>query len=148
MGKSFRSTAGFGKRMEYNLVGQMLMEGLDVYLPLVDDHGVDCIIKKADGTFVEVQIKARSEEVAKGEAALFAAISHNKTENFYFVFYSDRLKLMWIMSSEEFLDECATNKNGKNAGKHTIWFNGTKGGKEYCKPQFEKYIAKDFSRFH
>ena len=52
MGISFRHSAGFGKRMEYNLVGKMLMEGLDVYLPLVDDHGVDCIIKKEDGTFL------------------------------------------------------------------------------------------------
>ena len=26
MGISFRHSAGFGKRMEYNLVGQMLME--------------------------------------------------------------------------------------------------------------------------
>ncbi len=34
MGISFRHSAGFGKRMEYNLVGKMLMEGLDVYLPL------------------------------------------------------------------------------------------------------------------
>ncbi len=32
MGISFRHSAGFGKRMEYNLVGKMLMEGLDVYL--------------------------------------------------------------------------------------------------------------------
>ena len=30
-------------------------EGLDVYLPLVDDHGVDCVIKKENGTFIEVQ---------------------------------------------------------------------------------------------
>lgn len=55
MGISFRHSAGFGKRMEYNLVGKMLMEGLDVYLPLVDDHGVDCIIKREDGTFIEIQ---------------------------------------------------------------------------------------------
>lgn len=48
MGISFRHSAGFGKRMEYNLVGKMLMEGLDIYLPLVDDHGVDCVIKKED----------------------------------------------------------------------------------------------------
>lgn len=46
MGLSFRSTAGFGKRMEYKIIGDMLMEGLDVYIPLVDDHGVDAIIKK------------------------------------------------------------------------------------------------------
>lgn len=126
MGISFRHSAGFGKRMEYNLVGQMLMEGLDVYLPLVDDHGVDCVIKKEDGTFIEVQIKARSNEVVEGDAALFAAITHEKKDNFYFVFYSERLEMMWILSSEEFLNECVTNKNGKNAGKHSIWFNDKK----------------------
>ena len=103
MGIAFRHSAGFGKRMEYNLVGQMLMEGLDVYLPLVDDHGVDAVIKKEDGTFIEVQIKARSREVKKGDAALFAAISHDLTQNFFFVFYSERVDngTMWIMSSEE-----------------------------------------------
>ena len=126
MGIAFRHSAGFGKRMEYNLVGKMLMEGLDVYLPLVDDHGVDCVIKKEDGTFIEVQIKARSSEMTDGDAALFAAISHELTPNFYFVFYSERLDLMWIMSSEEFLQECVTNKTGKNAGKRSIWFNGNR----------------------
>ena len=154
MGISIRHSAGFGKRMEYNLVGKMLMEGLDVYLPLVDDHGVDCVIKKEDGTFIEVQIKARSNEVAEGDAALFAAITHELTPNFYFVFYSERLNSMWIMSSEEFLSECVTNKNGKNKGKRSIWFNGKRTDKasgrkvEYCKKQFEKYLCSDFSRFH
>lgn len=154
MGLSFRHSAGFGKRMEYKLIGDMLMEGLDCYVPLVDDHGVDCVIKKADGTFIEVQIKARSNEVAEGDAALFGTIVHEYTPNFYFVFYSERLDMMWIMSSEEFLKECVTNKNGKNAGKRGIWFNGNKTNKvtgikeEYCKPQFEKYRCKDFSRFH
>lgn len=113
MGISFRHSAGFGKRMEYNLVGKMLMEGLDVYLPLVDDHGVDCVIKKEDGTFIEVQIKARSQEVNPGDAALFSAITHDLTPNFYFVFFSERLNMMWILSSEEFLKECVTNRNGK-----------------------------------
>ncbi len=154
MGISFRHSAGFGKRMEYNLVGKMLMEGLDVYLPLVDDHGVDCIIKRADGSFIEIQIKARSNEVTDGDAELFSAITHELTPNFYFVFYSERLDSMWIMSSEEFLKECVTNKNGKNKGKRSIWFNGNKKDrttgikKEYCKKQFEKYLCTDFSRFH
>ena len=49
MSKSFRDSASFGKRMEYKLIGDMLMEGLDCYVPLVDDHGVDCVIKKDDG---------------------------------------------------------------------------------------------------
>lgn len=154
MGKSFRHSAGFGKRMEYNLVGKMLMEGLDVYLPLVDDHGVDCVVKKEDGSFIEIQIKARSNEVADGDAALFAAITHEKKENFFFVFYSERMDKMWILSSEEFLKECDTNKTGKNVGKHSIWFNGNRKDKrtatktEYCKKKFEKYLVTNFMRFH
>lgn len=154
MGISFRHSAGFGKRMEYSIVGKMLMEGLDCYMPLVDDHGVDCVIKKKDGTFIEIQIKARSNEVAKGDAALFAAIKHELTPNFYFIFFSERLDTMWIMSSEEFLKECITNKTGKNAGKHGIWFNGNKmnpktGHKEeYCFERFNKYVCTDFSRFY
>ncbi len=148
MGISFRHLAGFGKRMEYKLVGDMLMEGLDVYLPLVDDHGVDCVIKRRDGTFIEVQIKSRSSEVVFGDAALFAGITHEPTANFYFVFYAERMKTMWILSSEEFLSECLTNVGGKNKGKHTIWLNGKKRGVEYCKERFEKYVCTDFSRFH
>ncbi len=110
--------------------------------------------QKSDGTFIEVQIKARSNAVTEGDAAVFAAIIHDYSPNFYFVFYSERMDMMWILSSEEFLKECVTNKNGKNAGKRSIWFNGNKMNKatgvkqEYCKPQFEKYIAKDFSRFY
>lgn len=153
MGISFRHSAGFGKRMEYRIIGDMLMEGLDCYVPLVDDHGVDCIVKKEDGTFIEIQIKARSNDVKEGSAALFSAIRHEETPNFYFVFYSERLKTMWIMSSEQFLKECTTNKTGKNIGLHAIWFNGRKTNKEtgekeeYCKPKFDKYVHKDFSVF-
>lgn len=153
MGISFRNSAGFGKRMEYKLIGDMLIEGLDCYVPLVDDHGVDCVIKKEDGTFIEIQIKARSKDVTDGDAALFAAITHELTDNFYFLFFSERLDIMWILSSKEFLDECVTNKTGKNTGKHSIWFNGNRKDsngvkKEYCKNQFEKYVCTDFSKFY
>ena len=154
MGVTFRHSAGFGKRMEYNIVGKMLMEGLDCYMPLVDDHGVDCVLKKQDGTFIEIQIKARSKEVSDGDAALFAAITHESTPNFFFIFYSERLDKMWILSSEEFLQECVTNKSGKNAGKHSIWFNGKKKNPEtnqkdeYAYEKFEKYACTDFSRFY
>lgn len=154
MGVSFRHSAGFGKRIEYMLIGKMLMEGLDVYVPLVDDHGVDCVIKKEDGTYIEVQIKARSAEVNDGDAALFSAIVHEPQENYYFVFYSERMNMMWILSSAEFLHECYTNNKGKNAGKHVIWFNGNRISKdtgkkeEYCKKKFQQYVATNFSRFH
>lgn len=63
MGKSYKDLASFGKRMEYKIIGDMLMEGLDCYVPLVDDHGVGLVIKKQDVTFIEVQIKARGKNM-------------------------------------------------------------------------------------
>jgi hypothetical protein len=152
MAHTFRNSAAFGKRIEYWVIGRMLKEGLDVYLPLVDDDATDAVIRRADGSFVAVQIKARSMDVIPGDAALFAAISTKLRENYWFVFYSERMDKMWIMSSEEFIAESVQNKTGKNAGKHSIWFNGKRTDKvtgemiEACKPRFEKYLATDFSR--
>lgn len=147
----FRHSAGFGKRIEYWIIGNMLKEGLDVYVPMVDDFGVDAVIRKSNGSFIEVQIKARSKEVVFGDAALFAAIRHEKErKNYYFVFYSERMDQTWILSSKEFIKEAVQNKTGNNKGKRSIWFNGRnkKDNTEYCKPQFEKYIVNDFKRFN
>jgi len=33
----------------------MLKEGIDVYFPLIDDNGIDAVIRRPDGTFIEVQ---------------------------------------------------------------------------------------------
>ncbi len=139
--------------MEYYLIGQMLKEGLDCYIPMVDDDGIDVVIRKDNGEYIEVQIKARSNTVKLGDCALFAAMKHEARNNYYFVFYAERLNTMLIMSSEEYLNECVTNKTGNNVGKRSIWFNGCKTDKitgkkhEYIKPQYTKYIATDFSRF-
>lgn len=152
MASNFRHSAGFGRRMEYWIIGRMLKEGLDVYVPLVDDDGIDAVVRRDNGSFITVQIKARSKTVKDGDAALYAAISHKLRENYWFIFYSERMNMTWIMTSEEFIREANQNKEGKNKDKWKIWFNGrktnsqTKGLTEYCKPQFEKYIAKDFGR--
>lgn len=96
-----------------------------------------------------MQIKTRSNDVEDNCAARFAVITHETSENFYFVFYSERTNVKWIISSEE----CQTNKTGKNVGKCSICFSGSHKNsmdikEEYCKEQFKKYISIDFSRFH
>ena len=146
--RTFRNNAAFGKRMEFYVIGLMLKEGLDIYLPLVDDNGIDAVVKKPDGSFVEIQIKARSQDVVFGDAALFAALTHEYRNNYWFVFYSARMEKLWIMSSKEFIAESHQNNKGKNAGKRSIWFNGknTKAQSEHVKPQFEKYVANNFNR--
>jgi hypothetical protein len=58
-----------------------------------------------------------------------------------------------LMSSEQFIAESVQNKSGKNVGKRSIWFNGTKMDgttnkrTEYPKPRYDQYRATDFSIF-
>lgn len=152
MGIAFRHSAGFGKRIEYYVVGLMLKQGLDVYLPLVDDDAIDAVIKRPDGKFVEVQIKARSHSVKDGAGAMFAAIPHEPRNNYFFLFYSERHDKMFLMSSSEFIGDAVQNKSGANKGKRSIKFHGMKKNKqtgkseEYIKERYVKYVTTDFSR--
>ena len=152
---SFRHNAGFGKRIEYSIIAQMLKEGMDVYVPLVDDNGIDAVVRREDGRFVEVQIKARSKDVNPGDEALFAGIRHEWRPNYWFVFYAEGVRckedddeptpMTWVMSSKEFLNESYCNKKGKNVGLRTIWFNVRKKGVSYAKKEFDKYRVKALS---
>lgn len=62
--------------------------------------------------------------------------------------------MMWIMSSEEFIEFSYKNKNGRNEGKRSIWLNGNKVNKntgkkeECCLPKFKKFVATNFFRLH
>jgi len=145
----FRDTASFGKRIEYSIIGEMLKEGLDVYTPMVDDIGIDAIIRKADGSFLEIQIKARSNDVKFGDSGLFTVNKHQSERNgYFFVFYSQRMDTKWILSSKEFIESSLLIKNGKNKGSRQIWFSGknTKENKEHTKPQFKKFVSKNFDK--
>ena len=148
MSSSFRNSAAFGKRMEYYLIGLMLKDGLDVYIPMVDDDAIDAVVKKTSGEYVEIQIKARSNTVKFGSSGLFAALTHEYRPNYWFVFYSQPMDTMWIMSSKEFIEESRQNQNGTNAGKRTIKLNGknSKLQKEHVLPQYMKYVATNFDR--
>jgi hypothetical protein len=146
----FRHSAGFGKRIEYWIVGLMLKQGMDVYMPLVDDDAIDAVIKRPDGNFVQVQIKARSKTIKAGDGTLFSAITHEIREAYFFVFYSERHDKIWIMSSAEFLKHSHQNKEGINIGKRSIWLNGKRKNKatgeieEHIHERFNQFEAKNF----
>lgn len=145
---SFRHSAGFGKRMEFVIIAEMLSEGLDVYTPLIDDNGIDAVVRKPDGSFVEIQIKTRSKDINPGDEALFSAITHEYRPNYWFIFRSEGIKdpsgksTTWILSSKEFIKEAIQNKSGKNIGKRSLRFNGKLSGVPNAKERYEKYRVK------
>lgn len=141
----FRHSAGFGKRIEYWIVGLMLKQGMDVYLPLVDDDAIDAVIKIGEDQFVQVQIKARSKNIKSGDGALFSAIPHKPRKNYFFVFYSERHDKIWLLTSDEFITYSHENKEGANIGKRSIWFNGKRKNKETG--EHEEHIHDRFNQF-
>lgn len=148
----FQKIAGFGKRIEFFLLAKMLKEGLDVFVPLVDDKGIDAVVRLAPGRFVEVQIKARSSDAKAGTAGLFTVRSHELQTHFWFVFFSERMDRMWIMTSEEFTREAKRTKSGKYEGLWWIQFNQRRKNKstgdygEPMHPKYEEFTATDFRR--
>lgn len=43
--------------------------------------------------------------------------------NSFFLFYSERMNFMWLLTSEEFIKESNQNETVKNSGKRSIWIN-------------------------
>ena len=125
-----------GAAAEHYIISKMLLDGLDVYTPVVDDHGVDLLVRLDSGQIIEVQIKSRSCNVAPKPHA-----------NDYFVFYSQILDVIWLMSSEDFVREASQNKDGKNKGKYTINLAGLDKGEAVASPRFEKYRIENFALF-
>ncbi|MGC8618856.1 MAG: hypothetical protein ACP5UZ_09045, partial [Thermoplasmata archaeon] len=120
---NYRGKKSFGERQEYIVIAELLKGGYDVYKTLVDDQGIDCVIRKdmSNGPrYIDLQIKALSKKTKKQNAGLFAALEiSNPRENYLFVFYSEWLDAKWIIPSLYQVEKASRNKKGKNVGKYT-----------------------------
>ena len=142
--QSFRSSASFGKRQEFIAVAELLRRGFDVYMTLVDDQQIDCIIRLEDDRgnlrYLDIQIKARSADCAQINAGRFAAMEIRRPrQNFYFIFYSEQANTYWIMPSLDLVQEANQNKEGKNKGKFSINFCNVTANRAKPRPRFRKF---------
>lgn len=141
----FRSTASYGKRQEYKAIAKLLELKFDVYATLVDDQGIDCILRIPGGIrYLDIQIKARSKTCALKNRGYFPLlpIIHPRN-NYFFIFYSEEIDTYWILPSLDIVrmaNEVGTNvsvnRQGSNAGKYAV---RTAGSKCNPLPQFDKY---------
>lgn len=141
----YRDSASFGKRQEFVAIAELLRRGFDVYLTLVDDLQIDCVIRQeVDGqpVYLDVQIKARSLKANKRNAGTFAAMDvRNPRKNFFFIFYSEQAGSYWVMPSLDLVKEANRNKTGANKGKYRIVFtnHSQKTGEVRPRPRFDRY---------
>jgi hypothetical protein len=141
---AFRSSSSFGKRQEYVAIAELLRRDFDVYMTLVDDQQIDCIIRQEKNgrlRYLDIQIKARSAHCKPSDGGLVAAMEiRHPREGFFFIFYSEQAKTHWIMPSLDLVREANRNKEGKNAGRFSIKFcNLTKHSGVRPRPRFSAY---------
>jgi len=116
--KNYRDSASFGKRQEFVVIAELLKEGFDVYLTLVDDQGIDCIIRLDQDHYLDIQIKARSNSAKKPYR--FAALQIEPRDNYFFIFYTEDNTAFWTMPSRDVIKYAYQNQSGQNAGKYAI----------------------------
>ena len=141
-GNRFRNRASFGKRQEYTIIAEMLKRGFDVYIPLVDDQHIDCIIRRGASDYLDVQIKARSKDCIPFDAGRFAAMDiPDPRDNYFFIFYSEQTDCHWVFPSLRLVELASRNKQGANVGKYHINLTGCseKKGQVYPNPKFDEY---------
>ncbi len=131
----YRDTASFGKRQEYSVIAELLKRGFDVYMTLVDDQGIDCVLRVDDKKYLDVQIKAKSKEAKQWN--FFAAMSFDVRDNFYFIFYTEKNNNLWVIPSKDVKELGIENKSGKNVGKISLTLPKIESGDKASK--FEKY---------
>lgn len=131
----YRDTASFGRRQEYSVIAELLKRDFDVYMTLVDDQGIDCVIRLNDERYLDIQIKARSKEAKQRN--FFAAMSFDVRDNFYFILYTEKNNNFWVIPSKDVKKLGIEIKSGKNAGKISLSLPKTEPGDKASK--FDKY---------
>lgn len=91
-----KATQTTGKEGELRVIGELLKRGFEVYTPLVDIVGIDCVIR-TDVGYREIQVKTR--ESAK--LLLFDVKEFTPRDNFFIICYNIKEpETFWVIPSK------------------------------------------------
>jgi len=133
-----------GAATENHIVSMLLKEEREVYLPVVDDHGVDILVmtrnsgvNKNNNRYQEIQVKSKTYD------GLFAAVKcPNPQPNYWFIFYVRQHDTICLINSMDFVKIASQNKKGKNIGLYSLSLATNNG----IRKAMQQYIVSDFSR--
>jgi len=125
--RSFRSSASLCKRQKYYVaIAGLLKRGYNVYLTLVDDQGIDCVVRQGPNKYFDIRVKARSKDANPKNAGHFPQLLIQEPRKSYvFIFYSEaagETGTHWVIPSAKFPEKgfCNTLISGLNKGRYRI----------------------------
>jgi len=68
-----------GKQAELQIFGELLKRGHQVYTPMIDTEGIDCLVDVGDGRYKEIQVKYRE------KSPLFQVRKFKPRDSFYII---------------------------------------------------------------
>lgn len=145
METSYRHSASFGKRQEYVAIAELLRRNYDVYMTLVDDQGIDCVVRQGPNKFFDVQIKARSKDCNPKNASHFPQlVVPEPRKNYIFIFYSERIDKYWVIPSTTLVSPGFANqiKSGPSKDKYRVMLTNYSlaTGQVNIRPKYKKWI--------
>ncbi len=97
-----------GKGAELIVFGELIRRGADLYIPIVDT-GIDAIIRRENGTYLEIQVKSTEKEDQAGYFNVYDLEKHPEDKFFIICvdFNENKAKVKgkpntWILSAKEF----------------------------------------------
>ena len=102
-----KETQRTGKEGELKVIGELLRRGFEIYTPLIDTVGIDCIIRTGVG-YREIQIKTR-EKISS--SLLFDVKEFTPRDTFFIICYNtNEPDNFWVIPSKVFRDNAAIMK--------------------------------------
>ena len=128
-----KATQTTGKEGELKVIGELLRQGFDVYSPLVDIGGIDCVIK-TDVGYREIQIKTRE----SAQIILFQVREYIPRDNFFIICYNlKEPNIFWVIPSKVFKNESRVVKTKRGNAFRLVL------GDENSKMRRNLHIYKD-----
>ena len=132
-----------GKGAEFSVFSELLRRGVNLYLPVMD-VGIDAIVRKEDGTCLEIQVKSTQEEDQAGWFNVYDIDQHKGTQLFIVcVDLSKGPPEVWIIPAKVFIEYSNVYEPEKGWKRYTLGIDSKskKHGNKLRRDILRKYLA-------
>jgi len=115
-----RTSQQKGKQAEFLVFGELIRRRADLYLPVIDT-GIDAIIPKKDGTYLQIQVKSTEASEQAGWFNIWD-LELYKGKNLFIVCVemSKEPPEIWVLPSEVFMEYANVSKSKEGWNKYTL----------------------------
>jgi hypothetical protein len=99
------SNLSVGKRQEFVVIAELLRHGYDVYSTLVDERGIDYVVRYVNEdsrpVYLDVQIKGLSAQDKQPRHFKLGKVREHDRGNLFFILYCEKDEVYWIIPAAD-----------------------------------------------